>query len=119
MYVRSLPYVRIRIYNTLVTLAIPTIRARRLIVYQNSKTPLTSMIYIIVFHNYVVCLTIKGFQLMKPMVQFYTSQVQNNFLYGIAQFKLDICMRVLGESLDRFVGQLASVTRTHNLELKI
>ena len=39
--------------------------------------------------------------------------------YGTAQFKLDICTCVLGESLDRFVGQLTSFTRTHNLELKI
>ena len=40
-------------------------------------------------------------------------------MYGTAQFKLDICTRVRRESLDRFVGQLTSVTRTHTLELKI
>ena len=34
--------------------------------------------------------------------------------YGTAQFKLDICTRVLVQSLEKFATELASFPRAHN-----
>ena len=39
---------------------------------------------------------------------------QSEKVYGTAQFKLDICMRVLVQSFEKFVMELASFLRAHN-----
>ena len=54
-----------------------------------------------------------------PATQFHPWHVHIQYVYGTAQFKLDICTRVLVESLERFGVKLASCAQVHNSSSEI